>query len=129
MVQERRKCARFQLDEEAFVVLHPDFSTLGKLVDISEAGLSFQHMENPEERITEVDLDIFTGDSSIYLQKVPGTVVYDYQEESTFCFEHRRCGVRFGELDEHLAASLQEFIQQFKKDPAQKTHEKKHYCL
>ena len=117
MDQERRKNERFQPDDQTFVVLRPDYTKLGKVIDISENGLSFQHMAKSGKEDTTVQLDIFKGDNTLYISKVPGKVVYDRQEETVFCYEHRRCGVRFGELSEEQSAWLKEYINQFTRTP------------
>ena len=128
MKEERRKSERFQPDDQTFVVLRPDYTKLGKLIDISEEGLSFQHMANSGKKDANVQLDIFKGDNSLYLSKVPGKVVYDRQEETVFCYEHRRCGVRFGELSEEQSKWLGEYIDQFTRVP-EESEGKKLYCL
>ena len=128
MRDERRKNERFQPDDQTFVVLRPDYTKLGKLIDISEEGLSFQHMAKSGKKDTSIHLDIFKGDNSLYLSKVPGKVVYDRQEETVFCYEHRRCGVRFGELSEEQSTWLSQYISQFTRVPDE-TEGKKLYCL
>ena len=111
MKQERRKCTRFQPEDQTFVVVRPDFTKLGSLLDISERGLSFQHSAGTVEKDCSVQIDIFKGDNSFYLSKVTGTVVYDRKENSDFCFEHCRCGVQFGALTEEQVAWLSDYIQ------------------
>lgn len=120
MSQERRKNKRFQPDDQTFVVLRPDYTKLGKLIDISEEGLSFQHMATTAKKDAPVYLDIFKGDNSLYLSKVPGNVVYDRQEETVFCYEHRRCGVRFGELSKEQSNWVSNYISQFTRVPEDK---------
>ena len=113
MKHERRKKERFQADEQTFVVVRPDFTRLGKLIDISEQGLAFQHMASRAQEKASVELDIFKGGNALYLAKVMGEIVYDCQEETLFCYEHRRCGVRFGKLTDEQAAWLNAYIRKF----------------
>ena len=115
MKQERRKYTRFQPEDQTFVVVRPDFIKLGRLLDISERGLSFQHSAGMGEKDSSVQIDIFKGDNTFYLSKVTGTVVYDRKDDSDFCFDHCRCGVHFGALTEEQGAQLTDYIQRFAK--------------
>ncbi len=111
MRRERRKIERFQPDDQTFVVLRPDYTKLGKLIDISKRGLAFHYMASQVPLNAPVQLDIFKGDNSLYLSKVPAKVVYDRQEETIFCYEQRRCGIQFDDLSEEQRTWLNDYIQ------------------
>ena len=128
MKHERRKNERVQPDDQTFVVLRPDYTKLGKLIDISENGLSFQHTSGFGQKDALLLLDIFNGDNTLYLSKVPGKVVYDREEETVFCYEHRRCGVRFGDLSKEQSRWLNAYLNRPAGTPDE-TEGAKLYCL
>jgi len=84
MNAERRRTLRSYPNELTFVVMRPEFSKSGKLLDISSGGLCFQYLftSNPSEGgAASVKIDIFIIDNGYYLPKVPCTLVYDEKKE------------------------------------------------
>jgi hypothetical protein len=114
MNPERRKTVRFLPQAETYVVLRPDFTKLGKLIDISRGGLSFKYIGPKEESRGPTELDLFTGNNGFYLSRLPCKVVYDTsllkKQTSTPRLEPRRCALEFGEATEGQAAQLELYL-------------------
>jgi hypothetical protein len=114
MNPERRKTVRFLPQAETYVVLRPDFTKLGRLLDISRGGLSFQYISSEAESRGPTQLDLFTGNNGFYLPTLRCKVIYDIplseQETSATPLERRRCGLEFGETTEAQAAQLNLYL-------------------
>ena len=110
MNPERRKTVRFLPQTETYVALRPDFTKLGKLIDISRGGLAFRYIGPEEESRGPTQLDLFTGNNGFYLSRLPCKVIYDAsslkKETSSPLLERRRCGLEFGEATEAQTAQL-----------------------
>ena len=110
---ERRKYKRMQVGDGAFVLLGPNSTKLGRIIDIGMGGLAFSHMarERPSSELFE--LDIFIIDSDFYLERVLFETISDFKtHENPFSsITMRRSGVRFGELGHNQVSQLENFIQ------------------
>jgi hypothetical protein len=110
MNPERRKMVRFLPQTETYVALRPQFTKLGRLIDISRGGLAFHYIGSKEESRGPTHLDLFTGNNGFYLSRLPCKVVYDIsllkQETSFPRLEPKRCALEFGEATEAHAAQL-----------------------
>jgi hypothetical protein len=106
MNTERRRSVRLNPKELTFVVVRPEFSRSGELLDVSRGGLCFQYLRslNPGGDVaTSLRIDIFTINNDYYLPKVPCTLVYDVEDKKgaklfPMRLEFRRCGLQFGKL-------------------------------
>ena len=114
---EKRKHKRFEAKEGSFVVVWPDFSKQGQIIDISKGGLAFRYIADEEESKGEAaELDILLQDISFYLERVPFKTAYDIeiQNQETFApLKMRRMGVEFGELTPNQMALLDYFINNY----------------
>ena len=117
MNTERRRNVRLNPKELTFVVLRPEFSKSGELLDISRGGLCFQylHKPNPGRDVeTSLKIDIFIINNGYYLPKVPCTLVYDVEKKGTtlfpMSFEFRRCGLQFGELSHEQTRQVELYL-------------------
>lgn len=114
---EKRKHRRFEAKDGSFVVVWPDFSKQGQIIDISKGGLAFQYIADEEETKGEgAELDILLQDISFYLERVPFKTAYDIeiQNQSTYVpLKMRRMGVEFGELTPNQTALLDYFIKNY----------------
>ena len=112
---ERRKYKRMQVRDDAFVLLGPNSTKLGRIIDIGIGGLAFSHMarERPSSELFE--LDIFIIDSDFYLERVLFETISDFKtHENPFSsITMRRSGVRFGELGHNQVSQLEHFIQNY----------------
>ena len=110
---QRRKQQRFQVRNDAFVLLGPDSTKLGALRDISMGGLSFSHMARRPPSNELYELDIFLIDQDFHLEQVPFKTVWDLAtEENPFSsITMRRCGVQFGQMTHTQMSQLEYFVQ------------------
>jgi len=112
---ERRKFTRFLAQDTAFAVLRPHFTKLGKIKDISGAGLASEYIAYEGQSQDSLGIDIFLSGDSFYLARIPCKIRYDIKiaeryQTSTDPIEWRRCGLQFGELTEEQAAQLEFFL-------------------
>jgi len=115
MEDERRKHARFKPSELTFVALRPDFTRLGKIVDISRGGICFQYMvpEDQQSLAAALWVDVFQSASSYYVPSVPCKVVYERRQQSTafpIGIEYRQCGLEFADLTPEQGALLDLYL-------------------
>jgi len=118
MNAERRRNARVSPKELTFVVVRPEFSRSGELLDISRGGLCFQYLRklNPGGDVaTPVKIDIFIINNGYYLPKVPCTLIYDVEEKKgpslfPMSLEFRRCGLQFGELSHEQTRQVELYL-------------------
>jgi hypothetical protein len=109
---EQRQEKWFRVEDGAFVVLNPADPKVGRIIDISTGGLAFAYIgrEMPLQESTEVN--IFSGDCSFCLYKVPCDVILDLGPNvSDFApLSIRRCSVKFGKLKQNQISELKRFI-------------------
>ena len=118
MNTERRRNARLNPKELTFVVVRPEFSKSGELLDISRGGLCFQYLRKPNpgrDVPTLLKIDIFIIDNGYYLPKVPCTLVYDVEEKKgptlfPMNFAFSRCGLQFGELSHEQTRQVELYL-------------------
>ena len=114
MNPERRKAVRFLPQIETYVALRPEFTKLGKIIDISKGGLAFQYIGSKEESRGPTQLDLFTGNNGFYLSTLRCKVIYDItlseKETAATPLERRRCGLEFVEATEAQAAQLEQYL-------------------
>ncbi|UCD86765.1 MAG: PilZ domain-containing protein [Desulfobacterales bacterium] len=113
MTVERREHERFETRDGAFILLGPDSTKLGRLIDISMGGLAFSHVARtrPPDELFELDLFLVEGD--FYLDKVPYEIISDFKTYDNHfgSITMRRCGVQFGSLTQSQISELEYFIQ------------------
>lgn len=118
MNTERRRSVRLNPKELTFVVVRPEFSRSGELLDISRGGLCFQYLRKPnpgEDVKTPLKIDMFIINNGYYLPKVPCTLVYDVEEKKgptlfPMNFQFRRCGLQFGKLANEQARQVELYL-------------------
>ena len=121
MNAERRRNIRLNPKELTFVVLRPEFSKSGELLDISRGGLCFQylHTPNPGRGVpTSLKIDIFIINNGYYLPKVPCTLVYDVEEKKgptlfPMNFTFSRCGLQFGKLSHEQTRQVELYLSHY----------------
>ena len=117
MNAERRKQERLEPREVTFAALRPRFSKLGKIVDVSKNGLSFQYVtpqRGQTKKTASLEIDIFMGDESYYLQGIPSKLIYDLETnervDSPGGVEHGRCGLQFRRLTKDQISRWEFFL-------------------
>jgi hypothetical protein len=112
---ERRKHKRYSVSEGAFVALRPPDSGVGRLIDISMSGLTFDYvtMQPPSAKATE--LNVFVTNSAFSLREIPIRSVWDLTtyDIPTTPLHKRRCGVEFGDLTSDQRLQIEHFIENY----------------
>lgn len=119
MIQERRRYIRFSTQRKTFAALRSGFDKVGKVLDISINGLSFNYITEdiPMENIFQVD--IFQSENGFYLSNIPCRVIYDILNTNPrydLFIQHRRCGLCFGRLSKKQEDELLYFLRKYTKD-------------
>lgn len=116
MEDERRERDRRQPKSPTFVALRPEFVKLGKLVDISSSGLSFEYIAKGDvvSPPDTLKLDMFIGANGYYLPNVPCQLVYDViiEKKSKLMvdLEYRRCGLQFARMSQRQIDQLEYYL-------------------
>ena len=114
MNTERRKAVRFLPRTEAYVALRPDFTKLGRLINISRGGLSFRYIAYQRQEQAPTHLDLFTSNDGFHLSRLSCKVIYDIRlsekQRSSASLERRRCGLEFGEATQVQATQLELYL-------------------
>ena len=116
MNPERRRNARLRPRDLTFVAVRPEFTKLGKLLNISSGGLCFQYMDEQDQigHGALFKVEIFISQNGYYLPRVPCKVIYDARIKKGMVFtkglEHRRCGLRFKDLTEEQTDKLEFYL-------------------
>ena len=113
---DRRKDTRFSAKTGAFIVLRPDYTKLGQIIDVSAGGLAFRYMASEKSTIHSAEMDIFIGNNGFHLARIPFETVSDVEtgHDSPFSsITMRRSSVKFGRLTDSQMAELTHFIQNY----------------
>jgi hypothetical protein len=121
---DRRKRRRFRVQDGAFVILSPSDAGVGRLIDISFDGLSFDYVTTQKPSGEPTELQIFVTDSPFRLYKIPCRTITDFK---TFQIPHthshrRRSGVQFGDLTESQISQLEYFMQKYATEEVSQEH-------
>lgn len=114
---ERRKHKRFEAPSDAVVFLRtswPDFTIVGKIIDISTGGLAFLYSAASPKKDESRNLDIILAGRRFALDKVPFKTISDFEipvECPVGFMAPRRRGVQFGDLTDNQKLELEYFIQ------------------
>lgn len=113
---ERRKDKRFGAKLGTFIVLRPDYTKLGQIIDVSAGGLAFRYMAGETSAVHSAEMDIFAGSNGFHLPGIPFETVSDLETGRDIPFTSiamRRRSVKFGELTESQASELRHFIRNY----------------
>jgi len=111
---ERRKFQRLNMQGKAFAALQPDYSKLGRIIDISREGFSFRYLprcfdepQRSEKNNTEL-YSLFTIDQFL-LSRVPAKVISDIKINEREISIRRR-SLQFKIVSPKKASQLEYFI-------------------
>jgi len=120
---EQRKSTRYRVKDNAYALLkQPQYKELGKIIDISQTGISFLCINQGDWDTDSFEIDIFIGheqnsclSEQIILKNLPlKPIAYcrdnDHREAKESVMMMRRCGVEFGCLSQEQRAKLDLFI-------------------
>ena len=118
MGAERRVNKRFRPKKLTYVALRPEFTKLGKVVDISAGGLCFNYMakaEQSRDAETVLEVDLFISGNGYYLPalacKRAHEVVLDQTRTMDSGIHYRRCGVQFLDLTEEQRDQISQYLE------------------
>jgi hypothetical protein len=110
---EQRQCKRFRVREDTVVIFRSPDAGMGRLIDISVDGLTFDWVTSEVLPIEATKLDICRPDSLFILYNLSCQSIWElsiYEERPT-SLHRKRCGVQFGELTRDQKSQLEHFIQ------------------
>ncbi len=109
---ERREDKRFQVIGEAFVLIRPSCSAIGRIIDISMGGLTLDHILGEEEPVRVTAVEIFLPDGTFHSSKIPCQSIWNMitDESPLTSIKKNRCGVQFGQMNKAEEAQLKHFI-------------------
>jgi hypothetical protein len=117
MANERRRFVRFQVKSPAYAALGHNFDKVGKIKDISVAGLAFEYISGQDSMGEMAQVDILLLDGEIHLSKLPCTVAYEHDVRKHDTLRRfgrplvtKQCGVKFGNLAENQRTQLENLI-------------------
>jgi len=74
---ERRKHQRIGVDGGTFVVMPPDSTKLGQVINIGPEGLAFRYMTDGVQWSGPSQLDLFVVGHDFYLEDIPFATIWD----------------------------------------------------
>lgn len=117
MIPEQRTQDRFIAKENAYVALGRKFTKVGKMKDISLAGLAFEYISGEELNEDSSELDIFIVGTEFHLYKIPCKLIYNIEvhvpkinNKLVKVYTTKRCGVKLEKITNDLKALLKFFI-------------------
>ena len=113
-----RKAGRFIPTAYLFAAVRPGYKQLGKVIDISAAGLLFHYAHNTKQphlqKAERISIDIFSKKWNIFILDIPCTVIDENAMPKTSdmisSIEMRFCRLAFSTLSEGQKDNLNHLI-------------------
>lgn len=120
---DQRKSTRYRIGNNAYALLkQPQYKELGKIIDISQTGISFLCINQGDWDANTFAIDIIVGQEQIAGQSEPIVLKDIPLKPIVYCRDNdndhrptammRRCGVEFDQLTQDQRARLDLFILQ-----------------
>ncbi len=123
MRTEKRKYLRLPVRDDVIIAIQNGINRIGKVKDISQGGLSFEHVYDEDSNWVGLIKNILIWADDFNMAKIPCRIVYDIQIPLspeygllTVQFITRRCGVEFVSLTDHQVSQLDFFLKTFAKE-------------
>ncbi len=117
MVAEHRKYTRFSAPDNAYAALGPSFRMVGKIKDISLAGLALEYLSDEISELENLQVDVFLRGEEFHLSKIPRKLIYDIPLDTPEAnpgfpngLMRKLCGVQFEKLTQIRRELLEAFI-------------------
>jgi hypothetical protein len=118
MISENRKYLRFLANGDTYASVGNHFNKVGRLKDISIAGLAFTYIGNTEDSVQDFSkATIFVSDSEFYLSDLACRIIYDSPLDETnnnryfqTAYRINRIGIQFITITEYQLNKLKFFI-------------------
>ena len=118
MIVEQRRHIRSLPHENTFAVIGRKFTKVGKVKDICMGGLAIEYIAGENSNQEAGRVDVFMTGHVFHLYNVPCEMIYDIEihvprvnNKYVKILTTKRCGVKFGELNEDEQAQLELFIE------------------
>jgi hypothetical protein len=110
---ELSKIKDMSMGEIAFAVIKSKPIKMGQVVNISTDGLAFHYIDRKTESNSLFKMDILFAKDAFYLDRILFKPVFDFEIKTDIplnSFTIRKCGVKFGELNQRQRSQLEYFI-------------------
>ena len=117
--RERRCHERVIPEKEVLAAIRPTFEKMGRVIDISGGGLSFEYSvlsDDPNENVN-AEMELFMLNGQFYVHGIRCKVVYDaiLSEQASPLANYKktskkRCGVQFTGLPEEQKKKIDDFL-------------------
>ena len=117
---ELSKIKDMSMGEIAFAVIKSKPIKMGQIIDISKEGLSFHYIDRQRGSNSLYKMDILFAKDAFYLDRLLFKPIFDIEIRSDIplnSFAIRKCGVKFGELNQRQRSQLEYFICNHTLDP------------
>jgi len=111
---EQRQHKRFRVRDDAVVIFKSPDVGMGRIIDISMDGLTFDYVTSQVLPIKATKLDICLTGTSFCLYDLPCRSIWElsiYKKPPTSLLHRKQCGVQFGGLTDIQKSQLEDFIQ------------------
>ena len=111
--KERRKHKRFKAQRDTFAVFRASDPILGKIIDISEGGLSILYIEGDREPNTLIEFDLFRLSDGMRVNAIAAVARSDQEvngKDSDKPETARRRGIEFINLRDGQKEAVRELI-------------------
>ncbi len=117
MAAEHRKYTRFSVPDNAYAALGPTFTMVGKIKNISMAGLALEYLTDEVSELENFKVDVFLRGEEFHMSKIPCKLIYDIPlptsgKNQIFPNDliRKRCGEQFEKLTKICRMQLEQFI-------------------
>lgn len=110
---ELSKIKDMSMGEIAFAVIKSKPIKMGRVVNISTDGLAFHYIDSKKGSNSLFKMDILFAKDAFYLDRMLFKPVFDFEIKTDIplnSFAIRKCGVKFGELNQRQRSQLEYFI-------------------
>ena len=101
------------MGEIAFAVIKSKPIKMGQIINISTDGLAFHYIDHNKGSNSLFKMDILLASDAFYLDRILFKPVFDFEITSEIplnSFSIRKCGVKFGEMNQRQRSQLEYFI-------------------
>ncbi|MGD8343563.1 MAG: hypothetical protein PVI38_18560 [Desulfobacterales bacterium] len=101
------------MGEIAFAVIKSKPIKMGRIINISTDGLAFHYIDRKRGSNSLFKMDILLASDAFYLDRILFKPVFDFEITSEIplnSFSIRKCGVKFGEMNQRQRSQLEYFI-------------------
>ena len=108
---DRRKCARYEAEDGAFVFFGSEPTMAGKVLDVGKLGLGFTYLAQRPLTSGAMNLSLISTQRSFQCRSLTGTPVFDMPAQEEAANGKRRCGIEFRKLTKNQISDIESFIE------------------